>query len=138
MFIDAVNECLSHVGRSLGYRVWQSIEHYMANYPTVLAAQEALKVAEGQNNEDAKQKETAKRDRALETAFEDQLVQKVMPKLRGIETSGDQRKKCLDPIKEALKVRDFTILGDFEKACRFGDGQFIWNSSDYLQDETHA
>ncbi|GHU56779.1 hypothetical protein FACS189442_5580 [Spirochaetia bacterium] len=29
-------------------------------------------------------------------------------------------------------------FGDFEKACRFGDGQFIWNSSDYLQDETHA
>ncbi|NLD92362.1 MAG: chromosome partitioning protein ParA, partial [Fibrobacter sp.] len=71
--------------------------------------------------------------KAMKVAFEDQLVQKVMPKLRGIETRGKSKSDCLDKIKNQLG--DYTIIEDFELACEFGYGQFIWNSANYLKDD---
>ncbi|MDM8515978.1 hypothetical protein QUF76_07250 [Desulfobacterales bacterium HSG16] len=76
-FVEEMNTSLSKVGKALGHRVWQSIEYYMSNYPDVMEAQ--------RNNDDA---HLAK---AMKIAFEDQLVQKVMPKLRGIETRGKSK-----------------------------------------------
>ena len=29
---------------------------------------------------------------------------------------------------------DYTIIEDFDLACEFGYGQFIWNSANYLKD----
>lgn len=120
-FIEEMNISLSKVGRALGHRVWQSIEYYMSNYPDVLTAQRA--------NDDAP---LAK---AMKVAFEDQLVQKVMPKLRGIETRGRSKSDCLDKIRTQLVNDDYTIIDDFDLACEFGYGQFIWNSANYLKDE---
>ena len=101
--------------------IWQSIEYYMSNYPDVLEAQ--------RNNDDA---QIAK---AMKVAFEDQLVQKVMPKLRGIETRGKSKSDCLDKIRTQLVNDDYTIIDDFDLACEFGYGQFIWNSANYLKDD---
>ena len=112
---------LSKVGRALGHRVWQSIEYYMANYPDVLDAQ--------------RNKDDAQLDKAMKVAFEDQLVQKVMPKLRGIETRGKSKSDCLDKIKNQLVSKYDNIVEDFELACEFGYGQFIWNSANYLKEE---
>lgn len=67
-FIERINTSLAVTGRALGHRVWQSIEYYMANYPDVRAAADKDAFA-----------------KAMRIAFEDQLVQKVMPKLRGID-----------------------------------------------------
>jgi len=120
-FIEEMNTSLSKVGRALGHRVWQSIEYYMANYPDVLEAQ--------RNNDDAGL------GKAMKIAFEDQLVQKVMPKLRGIETRGKSKSDCLDKIRAQLKDDDYTIIEDFDLACEFGYGQFIWNSANYLKDD---
>ncbi len=120
-FIEDMNTSLSKVGRALGHRVWQSIEYYMANYPDVLEAQ--------RNNDDAGLV------KAMKVAFEDQLVQKVMPKLRGIETRGKSKSDCLDKIRTQLKNDDYTIIDDFDLACEFGYGQFIWNSANYLKDD---
>lgn len=120
-FIEDMNSSLSKVGRALGHRVWQSIEYYMANYPDVLEAQ--------RNNDDAG---LAK---AMKVAFEDQLVQKVMPKLRGIETRGKSKSGCLDKIRTQLVNEEYTIIEDFDLACEFGYGQFIWNSANYLKDD---
>ncbi|MCS4533807.1 chromosome partitioning protein ParA [Neisseria montereyensis] len=119
-FIEEMNTSLSKVGRALGHRVWQSIEYYMANYPDVLEAQ--------RNNDDAGL------ERAMKIAFEDQLVQKVMPKLRGIETRGKSKSDCLDKIRTQLDNDNYTIIEDFDLACEFGYGQFIWNSANYLKD----
>jgi hypothetical protein len=116
-----MNTSLSKVGRALGHRVWQSIEYYMANYPDVLEAQ--------RNNDDAGLV------KAMKIAFEDQLVQKVMPKLRGIETRGTSKSDCLDKIHTQLVNGDYSIIEDFELACKFGYGQFIWNSANYLKDD---
>lgn len=117
-FIEDMNTSLSKVGRALGHRVWQSIEYYMSNYPDVLEAQ--------RNNDDAGLV------KAMKVAFEDQLVQKVMPKLRGIETRGKSKSDCLDKIRTQLVNDDYTIIEDFDLACEFGYGQFIWNSANYL------
>lgn len=120
-FIEDMNTSLSKVGRALGHRVWQSIEYYMSNYPDVLEAQ--------RNNDDEGLR------KAMKIAFEDQLVQKVMPKLRGIETRGKSKSDCLDKIRTQLVNADYTIIEDFDLACEFGYGQFIWNSANYLKDD---
>lgn len=115
---EAISQCLEQSGRALGHRVWQAIESYMANYPSVQASQA----------------EDEARDKALQSAFEDALVHKVMPKLRGIETSGESQSKCLDPILEVLEESDLglNLTEDFELARSVGYA-FAWRSAKYLE-----
>jgi hypothetical protein len=122
--LDGINQHLEHAGRALGHRVWQAAESYMANHPDVLAAQRAGNQFE--------------LERALQLAFEDQLVLKVMPKLRGIEASGAARTQCLDPIRKLLSQPDLGLsLGpDFDAACDSAYGVFAWNSAHYLSQES--
>lgn len=121
-FIEKMNTSLSVTGRALGHRVWQSIEYYMANYPDV-------RVAQQRNDKDALAK-------AMHIAFEDQLVQKVMPKLRGIDTRGKSKTECLDKIRgqivNGVCSTPFNLIEDFDLACDLGYGQFIWQSANYL------
>ena len=119
--IENINNCLGADGKALGHRVWQSIEYYMVNHPLVMGL-------------DAQQYPDEYKE-ALKFAFEDQLVQKVMPKLRGIETRGYAKQHCLDPIREILAKEKLDILDDFDKAMRIGHGQFNWVSADYLNNE---
>ncbi len=123
-FIEGMNESLSNVGRALGHRVWQSIEYYMANYPDVRVAKEG--------------DDSAGIKRAMRMAFEDQLVQKVMPKLRGIDTRGESKANCLDLIRRTLDKEEYSIVQDFDLACKLGYGQFMWQTANYLsEDATH-
>lgn len=119
-FIEDMNAALAVSGRALGHRVWQSIEYYMANYPDVRAATD-------DSNALAK---------AMHIAFEDQLVQKVMPKLRGIDTRGKSKTECLDKIRGQIVAgidgHSFNLAEDFDLACELGYGQFIWQSANYL------
>ena len=122
--VEGVNQAMSKVGRALGHRVWQSIEYYMANYPDTLAAQRS------DNQEDLR--------RAMRTAFEDQLVQKIMPKLRGIDTRGRSKTDCLDKVRALLAEDEYGILDDFDLSCECGYGQFIWQTVSFLQEPTPA
>jgi hypothetical protein len=126
-FIERMNAALAVAGRALGHRVWQSVEYYMANYPDVRAARQA------------KVKDEAALAKAMHTAFEDQLVQKVMPKLRGIDTRGKSKTECLDKIRGQIVTgiggNVFNLAEDFDLACELGYGQFIWQSANYLKDE---
>lgn len=126
--IEKINDYLAEAGRALGHRVWQSIEYYIANYPLVIAAQRNCQPGECTDELKA----------AMHQAFEDQLVQKVMPKLRGIETSGPTRTKCLDKIQALLESQKFNLGTDFSRACSIGYGQFIWSSADYIDDSDIA
>jgi len=119
--VEKINAALSAAGRSLGHRVWQSMEYYMANYPDVIQAR--------------KDGDDDNRKAAMRMAFEDQLVLKIMPKLRGIDTRGRSKTDCLDRIRELIKEGEYSILDDFNRACDMGYGQFIWNSADYLRIE---
>ena len=58
----------------------------------------------------------------------------IMPKLRGIDTKGRGRSRCLDLIKSLLE-EDFNLSKDFDNACELGYGQFIWSSSEYIETE---
>ena len=119
--VEGISYCLEQAGRALGHRVWQAIESYMANYP-------------GVRDSTADKEE---QDKALRLAFEDALVHKVMPKLRGIETSGESRRKCLDPINEELLSDPdlgLNLTKDFELACSVGYA-FAWRSAKYLEDD---
>lgn len=121
-FIENMNAALAISGRALGHRIWQSIEYYMANYPDVRAA-----LAE---------KDELTTHKAMHIAFEDQLVQKVMPKLRGIDTRGKSKTGCLDKIRGQIVAgiggNSFNLAEDFDLACELGYGQFIWQSANYL------
>ncbi|WP_443738699.1 hypothetical protein [Treponema sp.] len=109
--IEEINKQLNTTGRALGHRVWQSIESYIRLHPEVIYS-----------DSDAKKN-------AIKRAFEDQLVQKVMPKLRGLETRGLQG----DALSEIERIiADYSIVEDFDKARNQGFGQFMWCSSDYI------
>lgn len=123
-FLEEMNNSLAVAGRAIGHRVLQSVEFYMSNYPDVREAGD----------------DGAKRAKAMHTAFEDQLVQKVMPKLRGIDTRGKSKDECLDKIRGQLVAgiddNGFNLAEDFDLAMELGYGQFIWQSANYLKVET--
>ncbi|WP_406042446.1 hypothetical protein [Succinimonas sp.] len=124
--VERINDELEHVGRALGHRVWQSIEYYMMNYPTVSA--EYRKQNENNHGEISQEQK-----KAMKVAFEDQIVQKIMPKLRGVETRG-HAKISLDAIETLLEEEGFESLkDDFKIACEQGYGQFIWSSAKYIE-----
>ena len=123
-FIENMNDKLAVVGRSVGHRVWQSVVQYMENYPDVRLLRE-----QGKTEGELK--------KVLDIAFEDQLVQKIMPKLRGIETRGVAKKDCLDEITKLIinfsHEHDLHIESDFKTACEIGEGQFFWSGAEYLE-----
>jgi hypothetical protein len=114
--VEEINRHMAEVGKGLGHRVWQSIEAYMAHYPSVVAA-----------------KTQEERAPQLVKAFEDQLVMKVMPKLRGIETEG-HAKDALGAIGDVIRKLTPRLGKDFDHACRAGHGFFLWSSACYLDD----
>ncbi|WP_129727907.1 hypothetical protein [Ectobacillus funiculus] len=119
--LEEINMYLEKAGRALGHRVWQSVENYIANHPLVIQAKA--------NNDDNEL------DKEIRKAFEEALVHKVMPKLRGIEVdSGFARSQCLNPI--AAKIREFApgLSEDFELAMTNAYRIFIWRSAKYLED----
>lgn len=130
VLVEDINQEISNIGRAIGHRVWQSIENYIWNYPDVrqLLISKSADVKDGAF--------IAELNKKIDPAFEDQLVQKIMPKLRGIETRGESKKVLM---KIASKITSFTAKGhtiniskDFENAIKFGDGQFLWVTSEYL------
>ena len=110
---NEINQILIPTGRAIGHRVWQSMEFYMQNHPLV------------ENALPSTLKE------ALKTAYEEQLVQKIMPKLRGIEVFGKE-KDILNAIQNILIEHNLDIVEDFKSAMENPYGQFIWNSADYI------
>lgn len=122
-FIESINRSLGSVGRAIGHRVWQSIEYYMSNHPQLVDRKD----------------NPAERERVMHLAFEDQLVQKVMPKIRGVETRGRAKTECLDKVRNLLVTgvggNSFNLTEDFDLSCELGYGQFIWQTANYLQEE---
>lgn len=125
--IEGMNELLAPVNRALGHRVWQSIDLYLRLHPDVRKATKA-------------QKAENKLAQSLDKAFVDQLVLKVMPKLRGIDNGSKDGKDCLNGIDALIKncklqeqLKD-AFLDDFGKAREAGYNQFQWCSSECMQD----
>ncbi|MFP6119011.1 restriction endonuclease [Helicobacter pylori] len=104
---EEINERLNACYRSIGHRVWQSMSAYMHNHPLVLHASD--------------------KDKALEFAYEECLVLKVFPKLRGVQTRNNQH---LTKIQDLLK--DFSVSSDFKQAMENDFKEFVFNSANCL------
>ena len=128
--IEDINDELEKVGRALGHRVWQSIEHYICNHPYVISQ---FKLEKEQGNDLGEELSNELKNN-MDLAFEDQIVQKVMPKLRGIETRG-KGEEVLNNILNILLNENFSHLEkDFKFAKEQGFGQFVWGSAYYLNE----
>ena len=119
--MEEINRYLKFSGRAIGHRVWQSIENYIRNYPLVL--------------ESIRNKNTEEMKKVIQVAFEDALVQKLMPKLKGLETEGLVRKECLEEISSKIKTYANGIASDFDNSLNNPYGVFVWNSSEYVLDK---
>lgn len=103
-WIELVNRALGRIGRPFGHRVQQAIREYVRNYPGVDDAQ------------------------SHRSAFADQIEQKVMPKLRGIDLIDP---RSIETLEELLPLID--TLEDQELRDAFVDskndlatGTFVW------------
>lgn len=127
--LEDINKAMEFAGRALGHRVWQSMENYMANHPKVIATIKADVFDDAQC------------ELAMQKAFEEALVHKVMPKLRGIETDGETKVKCIDEVKKVLFGQNGSaglapgLESDFKHATENAYESFIWSSAKYLEIE---
>ncbi|MCV3457590.1 hypothetical protein [Campylobacter sp. CNRCH_2016_0050h] len=108
---EKINEKLAKAHRAIGHRVWQSMEAYMLHYPLI-----------------------DDREKVLKIAFEDSIVQKIMPKLRGMELHGEE-KKVLDEINDIILKEVPNLEKDFKYAMSNPYGQFKFNSAYYLDSQ---
>ncbi|KMZ49319.1 restriction endonuclease [Helicobacter pylori] len=107
---EEINERLD--ARSIGHGVWQSMSTYMHNHPLVLHVFD--------------------KDKALQFAYEECLVLKIFPKLRGVQTRNNQH---LTKIQDLLK--DFSVSSDFKQAMENDFNQFVFNSANYLNNSEY-
>ena len=115
--VEHINHSMSLMSRNLGHRVWQGMEAYIRNYPTVISAKK----------DDELKKE-------MDVAFADAIAFKIMPKLRGVEVRG-QNEQHLDAIGALLKQHADTLSVDYDNARSMATELFQWNSAEFMSDE---
>jgi hypothetical protein len=115
--LECVNEGMERVQRAIGHRVLQSIEAYVANHP---------KTRQSADDRDGA-------DSSWKLAFEDQLAQKIMPKLRGIDGHSDSGRAALSTIRGVLEQVAPQLVKDFDEAERADDGVFAWRNAHFLE-----
>lgn len=102
---NRLNDALDRVGRPFGYRVQQAIRTYVANYPRV---------------ED---------EGRYKLAFADQLEQKIMPKLQGVDLANNATNISLDVVEAVIAELDDQELGEAFRMARDESqavGMFQW------------
>jgi 5-methylcytosine-specific restriction endonuclease McrBC GTP-binding regulatory subunit McrB len=103
--IDDLNENMNILGRPFGYRVIDAIKFYIVNYPS------------------------REQPLAQYLAFADQIEQKILPKLRGLDVSGDSHRKALIQIGNIIaKLEDKELEKAFANAQHeaTSQGLFHW------------
>ena len=100
---DEINNILNGMGRPFGYRVQKTIKKYIANYPGI---------NEGNNS--------------YKFAFADQVEQKIIPKLRGLDLM--DHKGALQEIYQVIqKLEDGPLIEAFGRATEDSTvGMFVW------------
>jgi hypothetical protein len=109
-----LNAALNRVGRPFGFRVLQAIGHYVANYPRV---------------EDSER---------YKLAFADQIEQKIIPKIRGIDLSTDSANECLGEVEAIIAELEDRDLGEAFKSARDESkniGMFQWRGVTLREEE---
>lgn len=121
--LEHINRLMTKEGRALGHRVWQATEYYVVNHPLV--------IYEMNHSYDLDKEScvlTPALKAALHLAVEDQLVQKILPKLRGVEY---YENGTLDEIGSVIGKHFPNLREDYQRACEQGQGQFMWATSSY-------
>ncbi len=101
----ALNDALDRVGRPFGFRIQQAIEKYVANYPR------------------------SEHDERYKLAFADQVEQKIIPKIRGIDMGSDNSNECLSEVESIIAELGDNELGNAFDAARNESqnlGMFQW------------
>ena len=102
-WIGELNDAMEQIGKPFAHRVHQAILSYAGNYP-----EEANRV---------------------QLAMADQIEQRIMPKLRGLELEGNQ--EALDAIKKVIKqADDAALMKAFDAAAEHHSGTFLWRGLD--------
>ncbi|NCC84892.1 MAG: hypothetical protein EOM03_12310, partial [Clostridia bacterium] len=104
-WIRSINNGLDRVGRPFGFRVEDAIHLYLANYPRV--------------NSDGRYK----------LAFADQIEQKIIPKLRGLDMNDPNTIACLGEVETVIEVLGDDALSRTFKAANQESrnlGMFTW------------
>lgn len=117
--IEDINDQMSRVNRNLGHRVWQSIERYVFSHPLVFANIE--------NGIELK--------KTFDSAFAEAIAFKVMPKLRGIEVSGES-KKTLESIGAIIAREVPSLEEDYKQAMNLTSRIFQWSSARFMDTDS--
>lgn len=111
---ERINSALQRVGRPFGYRVENAIRAYVANYPEIGTGE------------------------SYKMAFADQIEQKVLPKLRGLDGSDSHTKDCLTQIQDLIDELGDKELGDSlkEAIAKAELGLFHWPGVSRTQEKS--
>jgi predicted nucleic acid-binding Zn-ribbon protein len=92
--LKQLNQTLETVNRPFGHRVFRAILDYLANYP-------------GASTDPAR----------CRNALADQIEQKIVPKLRGLDTQDDTTSRCLDQLAQTISgLQDAELADAFNRA----------------------
>ncbi len=110
-WIDRLNDIMEEIQKPFGHRVAQAIATYIANYPKGVAGGHEKNLA-----------------------FADQIEQRIMPKLRGIDL--EQFESPLKKISHLIQeTNDEALCKAFEKGCSdVANGVFMWRGIDRSED----
>jgi hypothetical protein len=117
--VEQINDKMSELGRNLGHRVWQGIQNYISNHPDVIDAVNTTP-------EDV--------EKTMKSVFAEAVAFKIMPKLRGIETSGEYE-EYIDAIEKIINADVEELSADFQKARNLPTRVFQWCSAKFLDDQ---
>lgn len=113
--VEKINALMSKLGRTLGHRVWQSIQNYIVNHPTVIACNDAGKMKG-----------------CVQKAFTEAVAFKIMPKLRGVETMGASG-DVINDIAKLIQERVSDLTADFNNAKGLPSDIFMWHTAEFLE-----
>jgi predicted nucleic acid-binding Zn-ribbon protein len=101
---NKLNSALDSIGRPFGYRVEQAFCQYVSNYPRV--------------DEENRHK----------LALADQVEQKILPKLRGVDFSDSSAMRCLNDVADVItEIDDIELIQAFQRSRDESEsGLFQW------------
>lgn len=107
-WINKLNDAMEQLNRPFGHRVAQAIQRYIANYPSWV-------------------------HNRVNLAMADQIEQRIMPKLRGIEIGNADQP--LDEIQSVIQgCDDASLINAFKQGRQSQEQVFIWRGLDRTED----
>jgi hypothetical protein len=111
-FISSCNQALKLVGKPFAYRTARAIRAYVRQYPRI-------------------------DERWLNHALSDQVEQRVLPKLRGVDSQDDDGQNAIDQVRKLVNsLEDAALEREIRSGADAQHGhQFVWRGIDRAQEE---